>query len=425
MAKIAILTNFMDFNSGYSLTGIVIDHYNIFRKYGHDVRLVVNEKYNAKKNPELNTHPGLKFMHLTDYMDDKLAEPHAEQIPATVEMMKQALTWPDGSLADFVMTHDLVFQGWFVPYLCAIRALSPQVPSVKWLHWIHSVPTGNRSYWKVIGKNHKLIYPNMTDALRVAEQYKGVLDDVRVIHHIKDVRVFGNFCDLTCRMIDKFDLLSADVMQTYPMSSDRFTAKGLPHVLKIFENLKALGKNVRLVICNQWGNVQSYRDQCKAIQANTTLDGKELVFTTQFDLYKDTDGTEKGKWELGVPARVVRELQTISNLFIFPTKEESFGLVLPEAALMGGQLLVLNESLHMMREVSGLNALFFSFGSHHIDHKIENPAVYYKDLAQIIIGKMNQDFSLRAKTFMKKTYNADNIYKTEIAPLLAEARYWK
>lgn len=425
--KIAILTNFMDFNPGYSLTGIVIDHYNILKKYGHDVRLVVNERYNPAKNPDLVAYKGLKFMHLVDYKQDSLNDDHAKDIPETVEMMRQALTWPDGSTADFALTHDLAFQGWFLPYLYAIRDFNKDFPALKWMHWVHSVPTGHRPYWQVIGKNHKLIYPNMTDALKCAEEFHGVLDDVRVIHHIKDIRVFGNFCNLTCRMIDAYDLLEADIMQTYPMSSDRFEAKGLDHVIKIFENMKNMGKSVRLVICNQWGNVDRYRQQCINIQKKSILNEKELIFTSQFDQYKDPNEGDKlkGKWELGVPARVIKELQTISNLFIFPTKEESFGLVLPEAALMGGQLLVLNESLMMMREISGLNALFFGFGSFSINHEIKTPEVYYNDLAKIIIGKMNQEYSIRSKTFMKKAYNADHIYKTEIEPLLAESLLWR
>jgi len=288
------------------------------------------------------------------------------------------------------------------------------------------VPNGNRVTWKVIAKNHKLIYPNMTDALHCAEQFKGNLDDVRVIHHIKDIRVFGNLSDLTKRMCGKFDLLDADIMQTYPMGSDRFKAKGLHHVIKIFEHFKKMGKVVRLVICNQWGNVVSYRQQCLAIQKKSSLDEKELVFVSQFDQYTDPKTNElRGKWELGVPARVVRELQMLSNLFIFPTREESFGLVLPEAAVMGGSLLVLNKSLDMMKEVSGLNALFWPFGSFDNTHKMEDPNFYYGEIAKVIVGKMNLELGIRAKTFMKKTYNADAIYLNEIEPLLSESALWR
>ena len=423
--KIVILTNMMAFEPSYSLTGIVIDHYNVLRKYGHDVRLVVNERYNPKKNPDLVCYPGLKFTHLIDYQDEKLSEEHIKMMPETVEMMKKALTWEDGSQAEIIMSHDIIFQGWFENYRQAIQQVSPSFPNTRWLHWVHSVPNGNRITWKIIAKNHKLIYPNMIDALHCAEQFKGTLDDVRVIHHIKDIRVFGNFSDLTRRMCDKFDLLEADIMQTYPMGSDRFKAKGLPHVIKIFENFKKMGKVVRLVICNSWGNVVSYRQQCLAIQKKSSLDEKELVFVSQFDQYEDPKTNElRGKWELGVPARVVRELQMISNLFIFPTREESFGLVLPEAAIMGGSLLVLNKSLDMMKEVSGLNALFWRFGSFDNTHKMEDPNFYYGEIAKVIVGKMNLELGIRAKTFMKKTYNSDAIYKNEIEPLLYESKLW-
>ena len=84
---------------------------------------------------------------------------------------------------------------------------------------------------------------------------------------------------------------------------------------------------------------------------------------------------------------------TCMNLFIFPTKEESFGLVLPEAALTSGCFCVLNRSLPNQMRMSGFNALYFDFGSHAHLHKVYEEK-YFTDIAKIILGRIMQNQSI-------------------------------
>jgi len=112
----------------------------------------------------------------------------------------------------------------------------------------------------------------------------------------------------------------------------------------------------------------------------------------------------------------------LSNLFIFPTREETFGLVLPEVSLASGALCVLNRSLTMQAEVSGNNAIYFDFGSYSHNHNCDDQDKYLRDLALIILGRIQQNDSLLTRTFMRKHYNYDYLYAHYYAPIISELR---
>jgi len=84
----------------------------------------------------------------------------------------------------------------------------------------------------------------------------------------------------------------------------------------------------------------------------------------------------------------------------------------PEAALHGVQL-VLNRSLTQQYEVAGHNALFFDFGSYRHEHHNKMGDRYYAEIAIIILGKMAKSDVIRSKTFARKCYNMDYLYRTE------------
>jgi hypothetical protein len=114
----------------------------------------------------------------------------------------------------------------------------------------------------------------------------------------------------------------------------------------------------------------------------------------------------------------------MSNLFIFPTDHESFGLVAPEAA-MAGVLSVLNRSLPMMLEVGGGTGIYAEFGSY------ERPLVlpgteadYYIALAHLIIGRARRSEMFMSKTFNRKRYNWDNLYYNYYLPAFGESDLW-
>lgn len=432
--KVAILTNFMEFNPGYSLTGIVMDQCRMLSRYGHEVDVFVNDQYNPNKwsGPEalldegysgIKVKPLIPFAHLKDYSTKKdIKDEHKKTIEDTAEVFRKELVD-----VDIVFTHDFVFTGWFLPYGLACAEATQDLRKTRWLHWIHSVPSANRDWWRIdhYGNGHKLVFPVKTERTRVAEQFGGSPSDVRIIPHIKDMRSWFNFGRDTCDFIDSFPaVMQGDVVCTYPASSDRLAAKGIDKIMYIMSRIKKYNFSVFLVIANQWATGTQPKqdiDKFKKVGVRNGLKlNEEFCFTSEW--------AKTGKYpeyENGIPGKMLREIEQMSNLFIFPTKEESFGLVAPEAALAGGCLMVLNKSLTMLQEVHGFNGFYADFGSFHQNFEpVQGWDAYLNDITTLILGRMREDDSLTEKTFIRQTYNWDTLYSRYYAPIMGERILW-
>ncbi len=407
----------MEFQPGYSLTGIVKDQAIMLSRFGHDVHLFVNSGYNGEEFDESVTlHKSIPFAHLIDYKSVNDITPEHKEI---IEQCRKNLVEELADF-DFAFTHDFVFTGWFMIYGQACKQATVNLPNLRWLHWIHSVPSSMSDWWfiKQYGPNHKLVFPNNTDRIRVAEQYRGFAEDVRIIPHIKDIRTFFDFQEDTCRFIDKYPaIMQADVVQVLPASVDRLSSKRVKEVMTIFAEMKIQGKSVFLVIANQWATGKQQKEDTNIYRQhamkNGLIDQKEVAFTSDF---------ESPKFDVGIPKEMLRELFQCSNLFIFPTREESFGLVVPEASLAGGVFMVLNRSLQMQIEISGNTATYFEFGSHTQTFTPDDPAKYYHDLAIITLARMKENESVMTKTFMRQRYNMDSLYRTYYEPTMMELK---
>lgn len=425
LAKVAILTNFMEFFPGYSLTGIILDQVEMLKKYGHDVHLYVNTGYNdnpddpGKAAPEgVPLHKRIPFSHLVDYKSiNDLSDEHRALVSETASNLREDL-----KDTDIVFTHDFVFTGWNLPYGLACAEASADLPDTRWMHWIHSVPSARFDWWdlKIYGPKHKLVYPNKTDQLMCAEMYHTYNANVLHIPHIKDYRTWFDFCGETRQFIEwNPGIMQSDIVQVYPASVDRLEAKRVREVILIFSYLKKMGFSVNLTIAAQWATGRQQKEDIthykKIASRNGLTIGEDLVFTPDF---------KPPKYEVGVSKRILRELFLMSNLFIFPTREESFGLVMPEASLTGGCLMVLNKSLTQQMEISGFSTLYFDFGSFSNNHCVDNENQYFSDIAKIIVGRLNDNESIMTRTHLRKTLNMDYVYNKYYGPAIAKSVTW-
>jgi len=301
-----------------------------------------------------------------------------------------------------MIAHDIIFIDTYLPYNIALR--EAELPC-RYLHWIHSAPSprpvlennphANRY---TMAPNSKLVYLNHDKVIALAEMYGTYPRDVRVIPNSRDPRTFWGLDPFVNHLIDKYDLLSCDIISVYPLSTPRMiSGKQLDVVVRIHEHLRKLGYKTRLIVPNAHANGEREKEEVKKWSS------PNVIFTS----------SEGEEYEHGVSSKVVSDLFRLSNIFIFPSVSENCSLVLLEA-MLSGNMLVLNKDCSGLPEFGGTNALYFKFGDFNMgirttEHAVEKDE-YVRDIALLIKSEFERNQPLQAKRNTLQNYNYDRIF---------------
>ena len=418
--KVGILTTFYDFRPEYSLAGVVQSQLKMLLKYGYTpVLFVLNIFKDDSSVPE-----GVEVRKIVPQL--KL-EPYGERdtsnLDSDVEKAQKAFE-DNMQDIDVMLTHDIIFINSYLPYNIALRnAIDTKLGKVKWLHWMHSGPSFanlDDSVWDnlyTLPKNSHLIYMNYTDQIRAAEMYHTFPSNVRTVFNPMDIRELYNFHPLTKKICDDYDLMSADIIMSYPLSSTRMDVAGkqVSKAIKVAGHIKDRGVSVRFVIPNAHANAQREKDKIEdmyRLAQECGLERRELIFTSLIDV---------PKYEQGVSHDVVRDLFTLSNVFLFPSYSENCPLVLLEA-MAGKNVLVLNQDFPAFKDFADNDALYFRFSST-VAPEPQFPngeGNYYRDVAILILNELEQNKSIKAQTTLRKKFNMDYIFKRQLEPAMKE-----
>lgn len=414
--SVAILTTFYQWDKAYSLTSVVENQLLMLVKYGYNPVLFVHDNFvGEEKVPAgVEIRKVIPRYLLVDYSGNQPVESSfKDQIEDTRKVLEKEL-----KNIDIVFTHDWIFQGWFLNYNVAMREAAKNL-NCRWLHWVHSAPSlrpidieypHNLRYLPM--PNSKLVYMNNVDVLRLIEMYGGDHDSVRVVHNPLDPRSFFNYHPFVHKLIDKYRLLEADVIDVYPVSSTRYDGKQVHKVIRLLSEIKKRGRSVRFICPNAHANGEAEKQKTQEM-----IDyGIELGLTREELVFTSFEGEE---WEQGVPHEIVRDLFSLSNLFVFPTISENGPLIMLEAA-MSKALIVANDSFPPLRDFFQEDALYFTFGSLIFDVNYADEGKWYQDLAIIVIAELMKNKPLNAFAKVKQRFNNDYIFKNELEPLFFE-----
>lgn len=415
---VGIITTFYEFNPSYSLCSVVESQLHALIKYGYKTVLFVHD--NFKDDVKLPVGVEIrKIMPRFLLVDYSAHQEVSQDLESQADEAYMALKEHTKDI-DIVLDHDLIFQAWFLPYCMAIHKLAEET-QIRWFHWIHSNPSVQPKDLKYphslrykLPKNSKLVYLNNYYLVNAAESYGAYPKDVRIVYNPLDPRLFLNLDPFVCSLIDKYEILSADFLQIYPVSTPRMVSgKQLNIIIEILSQLKKQGKRVCLVVCNAHANDKREKQligETLAIASQKGITRNELIFTSLED---------EPNYEHGVPRNVVSQLFQLANLFIFPSTSENCSLILLEA-MLSNNLLILNESVPPMREFGKEHALYFKFGGMQEQVTYTDMSAFMADVAKIIISEFNTNKVLKASNEIKKNYSYDFIFKNQLEPLFYE-----
>lgn len=446
--RVAILTDLTDFSSAYSLTGIILDQARMLHDNGYQYDLLALKNFNKEdlervQREGIQLKPCLAQTRLHPYKPNEGPRPTKKDEVGFEDQVKLHLEGDPAHDAigykealkpyHTIITHDLMFLEWFLPQNKAIRECIDLYPDKNWLHWVHSGPSakpGNCVYPTTLryssAPKSTYVFLNDGQRLECALMFETTRDHVAVVHNTKDVRDVYGFSPETKKLISTYDLFNHDIMQVYPFSTPRWESKGVKILLKIFSKWKQAGIRAKLVLVNAHCNSKQDKPHLAAMakyceSLGLVLDG-DVVFTSRFaeKCERSTPDSERqykwAQWKISVPQNVVRELNLMSNIFVFPSRTECCSLIQAEAAI-SGKFFVLNREFRPMLEFASPKVLHYEFNSNNPDNK--NADIYYECVAREIWAEMQTESTVLNSTLARnRIYNRDWIFKNQFEPLL-------
>lgn len=426
MKKVAILTTFTSVDEAYSLIGVVQNQIRMLVGGGYRPVVIVKEGFHPEQTfafPEV-TLRYLPNVEVSNYIGESVDDNFKKDVQKLKTFLLEAL-----KDVDVVLTHDLIYQPESLKLNFAARqAVQEGLGHLRWLHWVHSATSPQQigkelmqkdTYFEIASQrfpNSFVVFPNAYSIPRVARNFGFEEDQVKVVHHPTNLPSFCKFDPLVTKLVMDKDMLGADAIAVYPIRLDR--GKQVEVVIKTMAQLKKLGMTVRVIVADfhsTGGDKVTYREDLKRIGVDWGLNDYDLTFTSEFH----------EAWKTSVPHKVIHDLFELSNVFILPSRSETYSLITQEAALLGN-LLVLNHDFAPFRDIYGEHAIYKQFsaniGFDGLDGDITttygDEKAYFHDVAMRIKYELENNIVLAQQIRLRKYRNPMWVFRNELEPLL-------
>lgn len=395
MKKVGILTTFYEAESGFSVIGVCENQVRMLLDHGYDPVVLVREDFRIPDAPSVWRPEQVDLRRAIPVLT--LTEGVADGFLARQRRVEGVLR---DNLAgcDVCITHDVMLGARYKEHNWAVREYAKERPDLLWLHWFHSCPawTAERAKWPESCRNTPppgyVVYPNDSDKAMVVRAYGMAGQEWRVqvsrAAHSIDPLLVWPYDRLTRDLARAADLLGGDVVAVYPARLD--VGKQPEKIIRLMAGVARAGHEPRLLVVD-WQSAgerfQTYKDELLVLARGLGLGGK-VNFTSRLD----------DRCDQGVPRRVVQELMDLSNVYVHPSRVETYSLTVHEAMLRGC-LCVLNHDLPVMRELFGEAAIYMDFGSDRVNRTYQpSEQAFWDGEALRLIAELRQNRAVMAKS---------------------------
>lgn len=427
MKKVAILTSFTSVDEAYSLIGVVQNQIRMLVGADYKPVVIVKQGFRPEQTFAL-PQVELRFIPVVP-ASNYINEAVDASFKSDVDKLKVSLI-ENLKDVDVVLTHDLIYQPESLKINFAARLAikeNDHIAKIKWLHWVHSATSPQTlgkelkqsdTYFDVVAQrfpNSFVIFPNAYSIPRVARNFGYEEDQVKVVHHSTNMPSFCKWDEIVTQLVMEKNMLDADAIAVYPVRLDR--GKQVEVVIKTFAQLKKLNYSVRFIVADfhsTGGDKVTYRKDLHNLAVDWGLNDQELTFTSEFH----------ESWRTSIPSKAIHDLFELSNVFMMPSKSETYSLVAQEAALLGN-VLVLNHDFAPFRDIYGKDAIYKQFsaniGFNGLDGDISttygDEKAYFHDVAMRIKYELENNMVLAQQKRLRKYRGPQYIFKNELEPL--------
>lgn len=317
--RVAIVAPFGSWTDTYSLCHVVREQYAACLRMGFQVDVFVGT--GCAPDPRV---PSRAEIPLGVLQSDRVAiDDHERAVFFFRELAAQKY--------DAIIFHDIILQSTSVTMAKAVRDVNDEglFGSTVCLHYLHSRPVPDpkaHEARRTLPRNHFIIYPNgSNDAIEaVCGTYACDPRSVFAIINPCDPLEASGATEEVKDLLRHARWYGRSVVQTYPVCSTRFDAKGLRHLIRMFDVMRGLNENPLLIVCNAHANGRRERLAIDKLHSEFPIvSAGNVLFTSRLG-YED-----------GVSRSFVQSLMRLSDVFIFPTASEAGPLGMLEAAAAG------------------------------------------------------------------------------------------
>lgn len=424
--KVYILTNFSTYLRSFSPIIVVGEQLKMMIRNGYEPILIVCEGWEP---PEDSVFASVetRYMYPATQHDPKAKVEETEELVNIVyKQLGEILE--EGAC---VITHDLIFLPDYTIYNLAARRLAAERDDIRWYHWVHSATNpetvskernmyGDKYAEALLSPfpNSMICYPNAYDIRRVATNFHFEEDAVIEVPHSTDPT--EGLHPLVQRFYDQKQIGGVEVFMIYPLRLDR--GKYADADIHLLAGFRRIGVTAHLLFCDfqsTGDDKVTYREDLKRLAEELDV-ADRVTFLSEFDDMANMD----------VSHDIILDFFQLSNIFLMPSKSETYSLVTQEAMLKGN-LCVLNQDFAPFRQIFGEAGLYRQFDGANIaisglngeiktQHGENNSNIgnYYEAMAMELKYYLKHDRVLYAKTWVRTKRNPDYVFKEFIEPLI-------